>query len=78
MIAIDTVVRFQSGFCCQAKTHERGFDCSRYLVDGMIAVDLLEAALVAVVFDDGRGLGLEGLHTLGEYGLGVVGALNEV
>src|ERR1700761_3888132 len=47
MIAIDTVVCFQSGFCCQAKTHEGGFDCSRHLFDGMVAVDLLEAALVA-------------------------------
>src|SRR6267154_1877380 len=43
----------------------------------MVAVDLFEAPLPSVVLDDRRGLGFEGLHAFGEYGFGVVGALDE-
>src|ERR1700722_271037 len=44
----------------------------------MVAVDGFEAAQIAVVLDDGGGLGFEGLHAFGEDCLGVVRALNQI
>ena len=44
-----------------------------YCFYGLVAVDLAEAALSAVVLYDGGGLGLEGLHAFDEDGFRVVG-----
>jgi hypothetical protein len=61
--------------CAEA---EEGFaDGGGDLFDGLPTVDLLEAALGAVVVDDGGGLRVEDAHAVVEDGLGVVGALGE-
>jgi hypothetical protein len=59
------------------ETSKRGLNVRRDQVNGVVAINLLEAALIAVMLDDGSGLGFEGLHTLGKDGLGVIGALGE-
>ena len=57
MIAIGAIEPFLRFGCPEPL--ERGFDGSGDLFDGLVAVDLFEAALPAIVFDDGRGLGLK-------------------
>src|SRR5207248_8952838 len=56
---------------------EGGFDRCGDLLDGLVAIDFFEASLLSVVLDDRRGLGFKGLHSLDEYRLGVVGALDQ-
>ena len=56
---------------------ESSLDGGEYGLYRLIAVDLAEASLIAVVLDNRCGLGVEGLHALGKNFFGVVGALDE-
>src|ERR1700735_3061047 len=61
----------------RAKGLQSGPDGFGYCFDSLVAVDLVKTALVTVVFHNGCGLGLKGLHAFDEDGFRVVGPLDE-